>query len=89
MSETARPSLPASLRLKYDEVRGRHVLLGPESVLVLNPTGAAILELCDGRSTVAGIVAQLDGRFTGVRAGEVRAFLAHLAAKRCVEVHDG
>jgi pyrroloquinoline quinone biosynthesis protein D len=74
--------------LKYDEVRGQHVLLGPESVMVLNPTGAAILELCDGGSTAAEIVARLRGRFDGVRAGEVRAFLTRLAAKRCLEVRD-
>jgi len=88
LAETARPALAASLRLQHDEVRGQHVLLGPESVLVLNPTGAAILQLCDGRSTTAEIVEQLRGRFDGVRAGEVRAFLAQLVAKRCLEVED-
>lgn len=88
LADAARPSLSASLRLTYDDVRGQHVLLGPESVRVLNPTGAAILELCDGSSTVAEIVAELRGRFDGVRAGEVRAFLTHLAAKRCLEIRD-
>ena len=88
LPDSARPRLAAALRLTFDEVRGQHVLLGPESVLVLNPTGAAILQLCDGRSTTAEIVEQLRGRFDGVRAGEVRAFLAQLVAKRCLEVED-
>lgn len=84
--DSARPRLAASLRLTYDEVRGQHVLLGPESVLVLNPTGAAILQLCDGWRDVRGIVTELRGHFGGVEPGEVRDFLNHLAAKRCVEV---
>ena len=88
-ADADRPRLAASLRLVFDDVRGQHVLLGPESVLVLNPTGAAILQLCDGRRDVGGIVAELRGRFDGVEPGEVRAFLNHFVAKRCVEVdHD-
>ena len=89
VADADRPRLAASLRLVFDEVRGQHVLLGPESVLVLNPTGAAILKLCDGRRNVGGLVAELRGSFDGVEPGEVRAFLNHLVAKRCVEVdHD-
>ena len=89
LPDSARPRLAAALRLTFDEVRGQHVLLGPESVLVLNPTGAAVLQLCDGRRDVGGVVAELRERFTGVEPGEVRAFLNHLVAKRCVEVdHD-
>lgn len=89
LPDSARPRLAAALRLTFDEVREQHVLLGPESVLVLNPTGAAILQLCDGRRNVGGIVAELRDRFDGVEPGEVRTFLNHLAAKRCVEVdHD-
>lgn len=89
VADADRPRLAASLRLVFDDVREQHVLLGPESVLVLNPTGAAILELCDGRRDVRGIVAELRGSFDGVEPGEVRAFLNHLVAKRCVEAdHD-
>lgn len=89
LPDLAQPRLATALRLTFDEVRGQHVLLGPESVLVLNATGAAVLQLCDGRRNVGGIVAELLNRFAGVESGEVRDFLNHLAAKRCVEVnHD-
>lgn len=84
--DSSRPRRSAAVRLTFDEVRGQHVLLGPESVLVLNATGAAVLELSDGRWTVGEIVEELRGRFDGVKPGEVRAFLDHLVAKRCVEV---
>jgi len=87
-TDHARPRLGAHLRLAFDPVRDRHVLMGPESVVVLNPTGAAVLGLCDGTRTVAEIVAELRGRYAGVAGEEVRDFLARLAAKRCLELRD-
>jgi pyrroloquinoline quinone biosynthesis protein D len=69
-------------------------MLTPETVTVLNGTGAAILELCDGVRTVAEIVAELRGRYdrvpdAEVQADEVRAFLTELLARRCVELGRG
>jgi pyrroloquinoline quinone biosynthesis protein D len=54
--------------------------------VVLNGSGADILERCDGRHTVAEIVAELGGRYRSVRDGEVRQFLTGLVARRCVEL---
>lgn len=85
---SSRPQLASHVRLTFDRVRERHVLLGPESVSVLNPTGAAVLGLCDGRRTVAEIVEELRGRYDHVVGDEVVRFLARLVAKRCVEVDD-
>jgi pyrroloquinoline quinone biosynthesis protein D len=82
------PRLGSHVRLVFDRVREQHVLLEPEAVAVLNPTGAAILDLCDGRRTVAEIVAELRARYHGVAADEVSEFLDRLVAKRCVEVDD-
>jgi pyrroloquinoline quinone biosynthesis protein D len=76
------------VRLTFDRVRARHVLLSPESVTVLNETGAAILGLCDGERTVAEIVGELAGKYDGVADDEVRDFLSRLAAKRYVESRD-
>jgi len=84
----ARPRLARHVRLTFDPARGRHVLLTPEQVTVLNGTGAAILGLCDGRRTVAEIVAELRERYDRVDEAEVRFFLAQLAARRCVEAGD-
>ena len=86
---TDRPRLARSVRLTFDRARGQHVLLTPEAVTVLNGTGAAVLGLCDGRRTVAEIVAELRGRFDHVDDDEVRLFLDRLAARRCVEVGRG
>jgi pyrroloquinoline quinone biosynthesis protein D len=89
VSSSSRPELASHVRLSFDQARSRHVLLGPESVSVLNATGAEILGLCDGHRTVGEIVAQLRGRYDDVLDDEVRGFLARLVARRCVEVHDG
>ena len=57
-----RPALSRHVRLRFDRVRERHVLLGPESVIVLNPTGADILDLCDGHRRVSDVAAVLRER---------------------------
>jgi pyrroloquinoline quinone biosynthesis protein D len=88
-SDADRPRLAPHVRLTFDPARERHVLLAPETVSVLNGTGAAILSLCDGERTVAEIVAELRGRYDHVADDEVRLFLARLAAKRCVEISHG
>jgi pyrroloquinoline quinone biosynthesis protein D len=65
------------------------VLLTPETVILLNDTGAAILELCDGQRTVAEILAELRARYDRVADDEVRLFLSDLLARRRMEVGRG
>jgi len=85
---TNRPHLPSQVRLKWDPVRKRQVLLAPEGVLVLNQTGATILGLCDGERTVVEMVEELRAQYKRVADDEVRDFLARLVAKRWVELGD-
>ncbi|MEV0055638.1 pyrroloquinoline quinone biosynthesis peptide chaperone PqqD [Saccharopolyspora shandongensis] len=88
VSPSSRPRLAPHVRLGFDRARRRYMLLGPESVTVLNTSGAAILDLCDGQRTVAEIVAKLSARYDHVADDEVAQFLTRLAAKRCVEADD-
>jgi coenzyme PQQ biosynthesis protein PqqD len=60
-----RPRLATGARLQYDEVREEHVLLVPEGVVRLNPTAAAVLELCDGERSLEEIVDTLSERYEG------------------------
>jgi pyrroloquinoline quinone biosynthesis protein D len=83
--EPRRPRLAPHVRLTYDRARSRHVLLTPETVTVLNGTGASILSLCDGQRTVGEIAAELRGRYEHVDEAEMLVFLDRLAARRCVE----
>ena len=82
---TDSPRLARHVRLRFDPARGRHVLLTPEAVTVLNGTGAAVLELCDGQRTVTEIVAELRGRYASVDDDAVRVFVDRLVARRCLE----
>jgi pyrroloquinoline quinone biosynthesis protein D len=73
-------------RLRYEEVRQTDLLLLPERVVKLNPTGAAILRLCDGRRTVREIVLELESRFK--QAGlenDVLEFLSNVSLQGWVE----
>jgi pyrroloquinoline quinone biosynthesis protein D len=89
MDSSDRPRLARHVRLTFSSTRHRHVLLRPETVVVLNASGADILELCDGQHTVAEIVASLAARYQTVPDDEVRQFLTRLVARRCVELHSG
>lgn len=89
VSDTDRPRLARHVRLSFCPTRQRHILLHPETVVVLHGTGADILELCDGRRTVAEVVAELRARYRSVPDDEVRTFLTRLVARRCVELVDG
>jgi len=89
VSSSSRPELAHHVRLTFDPAREQHVLLGPESVTLLNRTGADILNLCDGQRTVAEIVDELQRRYDRVVDDEVQHFIARLVAKRCVEISHG
>lgn len=88
-SDAGRPRLAPHVQLRFDPARQQHVLLTPETVTLLNETGAAILELCDGERTVAEILTELRGRYDHVADDEVRLFLAGLLAGRRVEISCG
>jgi pyrroloquinoline quinone biosynthesis protein D len=60
-----RPRLVTGARLQYDDVREEHLLLVPEGAVRLNPTAAAVLELCDGERSVDEIVSALSERYEG------------------------
>ncbi|WP_245773365.1 pyrroloquinoline quinone biosynthesis peptide chaperone PqqD [Pseudonocardia ammonioxydans] len=83
-----RPRLGQYVRMRPDRATGGYVLLGPETVVVLNQTGHAVLRLCDGERTVDEIVASLVAGFEDadeptVR-GQVHDYLTRLADRNLV-----
>ncbi|MCU1634605.1 MAG: pyrroloquinoline quinone biosynthesis protein [Micrococcaceae bacterium] len=86
---TARPRLAPHVRMVFNAARGEHALLSPETVWVINATGAAIVELCDSQRTIAEIGAELRGRYDQVADGDVQRFVADLVTKHGMEVDHG
>jgi pyrroloquinoline quinone biosynthesis protein D len=78
------PRLWRLARLEYDTVRQRHVLLYPEGAVLLNDTGAAILELCNGSRTVSEIVAILTERYHTDVSADVTEYLDLMAGRELV-----
>lgn len=76
-----RPVLVRHARYRWDELRKQHQLVFPEGILVLNETAAAIVQLCDGRTTAELLAALADGFPGGTRAEDVHELLARLAQK--------
>lgn len=58
-----RPKLSSRARVQTDKVTGKPILLYPEGVLMLNPTGHAVVSLCTGEATFDEIVANLAARY--------------------------
>jgi len=81
------PRLARKARLRYEEVRNADLLLLPERVVKLNPTGAAILRLCDGQRTVSQITQQLETQYgqTGLDE-DVLEFLQNVSRQGWIEV---
>lgn len=69
-----RPSVPVDaylrlapgLRLRWQAQQECHLLQLASGTVQLNPSAAAVLELCDGRHTLGDIVAALRARFPEV-----------------------
>ena len=78
------PRLWRLARLDYDPVRKRPVLLYPEGAVLLNDTGAAILELCDGSRTVRQIADILGERYQSDVSADVAEYLAQMANRELV-----
>ncbi len=57
--QSAKPRLAPKARLQIDKVSGEPVLLYPEGVVLLNTTGEAIIQLCDGTRAFSEILACL------------------------------
>ena len=58
-----RPRLSSRASVQMDKITGKPVLLYPEGALILNPTGHAILSLCNGQSTLGQITPELATRY--------------------------
>jgi pyrroloquinoline quinone biosynthesis protein D len=87
LAASARPRLWRLARLDYDPVRQRKVLLYPEGAVLLNDTGAAILDLCDGTRTVEQIISILNERYQTDVTADVTEYLNAMVVRELVRDH--
>ncbi len=68
MTNNWSPCIAPGMRLQFEAVQDTWVLLYPEGMVKLNPSASAILQRCNGKLTVAAIVANLEAAFnaTGI-----------------------
>ncbi len=66
------PRLAPHVQFRFDEKRGRWVVLAPERLLVPDEIAVEVLKLCDGNSSVAAMVTTLAERYetSSERVGE-------------------
>ena len=88
LSRESRPRLASKARLRYDRKSERTMLLYPEKGLVLNPTAADVLQLCNGEHTAGAIIDKLSAKYNQDTASverEVMQLLTSLAERGLVQ----
>jgi pyrroloquinoline quinone biosynthesis protein D len=63
VGEATRPLLPKHVRLHFDPVRQRDVVLAPEKVFWPDEISMEILKLCDGNRSVGAIADTLAAEY--------------------------
>lgn len=93
MSDTLSPDdipvIPRGVRLHWDRVREKWVLLAPERAVALDPIGHAILTEIDGIRSFGAITADLAAKYNAPPdqiAGDAGEFIRGLMNRRILEV---
>ncbi|MGD9512014.1 MAG: pyrroloquinoline quinone biosynthesis peptide chaperone PqqD [Geminicoccaceae bacterium] len=92
LAETDMVALPPWVRLHFDRVRDRWVLLAPERVLFPCPTSVTIIERVGGGCQLGAVVEGLAEEFDAPRetiSGDVRQMLQNLADQGFLAVEGG
>jgi pyrroloquinoline quinone biosynthesis protein D len=79
----SQPRVGPGFRLQWEPAQNCHVMLYPEGMVKLNPSGGEIMKRCDGQRRVAEIVAELEAEFStqGLQ-GDVLAFIGMAGQQR-------
>ncbi|MDB6066217.1 MAG: pyrroloquinoline quinone biosynthesis protein PqqD [Pedosphaera sp.] len=87
IDEKSCPALVLGVRMQTDVTTGEPVLLFPEGVLHLNSTAHEVVSKCDGKSSVAAIVAALAAEYeveSNALSGDVLECLAELQKRKLI-----
>lgn len=80
------PRVGRNFRIQWEPAQDAYVLLYPEGMVKLNQSAGEILKRCDGATSVAAIVADLETTFnTQGLEGDVIAFIELAVQQKWVE----
>ncbi len=88
LSGSSVPKLPRGVRLHFDSVRNAHVLLAPERAFNIDANAVAVLQLVDGKRSLAAIATDLAARYNADAAvieHDIAKMIEDLVSKRVVE----
>jgi pyrroloquinoline quinone biosynthesis protein D len=89
VSQASVPLLPRHVRIHFDPLRQAFAVLSPERVFWPNEISLEILRRCDGRTTVAHIIAALAAEYEADEeqvAADVAGFLQEWSDKLLVKL---
>jgi len=89
MTDSAVPRFATGMKFRFDTVRERWVVLGPERLFLPDETAVEILKLVDGQRSLDDIADALAARFDAPRetiAVDVAAMLRDLAEKGAIRL---
>jgi pyrroloquinoline quinone biosynthesis protein D len=87
IDSSARPSVGHGFRLQWESAQNSHVLLYPEGMVKLNSSAGEIMSRCDGKRSVAEIVADLERAFeVGDLSDDVAAFMSLALEKQWLQL---
>ena len=66
-SEESKPRLQEHVKLRFDPVRGKHVVMAPEKLYWPDGISVAILELCNGERSLGAIADALAADYEAPR----------------------
>jgi pyrroloquinoline quinone biosynthesis protein D len=76
ITDNSIPKLTPTYRFQWEQAQDCYVILYPEGMVKLSPSASEIIKRCDGKVTVADIIADLSRQFPEADLdGDIRKFL--------------
>jgi pyrroloquinoline quinone biosynthesis protein D len=90
INEQQIPAFRRGYRLQWEQAQDCHVILYPEGMAKLNESATAILQLVDGKRSVAELIAGLNARFpdAGGVDDDVKEFFGQAYEQKWIIFHD-
>ncbi|MBN4016300.1 pyrroloquinoline quinone biosynthesis peptide chaperone PqqD [Rhodospirillaceae bacterium AH-315-P19] len=63
LDSEALPRLAPHVRFRFDETRAQWVVLSPERLLIPDAIAVEVLQLCDGKTSIAAMITTLAERY--------------------------